>query len=128
MMLESPVLRNWHAGFGGGHSEQGWEQHLAGCLPYFFGTLKDECLELTMYSSHEHARLSLFAYLETYYNRKRRPSSLGYISPLAYEQKALGQNRTPSVFSPNDGLILAHHAGDCVSRKAQRLDAQSPAW
>ena len=94
----------------------------------FFGTLKDECVGDSIYPSHEHARRSLFEYLEVYYNRQRRHSSLGYVSPMAYEQKVFGQNRTPSVFLPNDGLILAHHAGDCVSRKAQRLDAQSPAW
>jgi hypothetical protein len=106
------------------HKGNGWDNAV---VERFLGTLKDECLELTMYPSHEHARLSLFASLETSSNRERRHSSLGYISPLAYEQKALGQNRTPSVFSPTDGLILAHPAGDCVSRKAQRLEAQSPA-
>lgn len=84
----------------------------------FFGSLKDECVQATTYPSHEQARLSLFEYLERYYNRKRRHSSLGYVSPLVYEQKALSQNRTASVFLPTDGLILAHHAGDGVSRKA----------
>ncbi len=39
-----------------------------------------------IYSSHEQARLSLFEYLEVYYNRMRRHSTLGYVSPLIYEQ------------------------------------------
>jgi transposase InsO family protein len=52
----------------------------------FFGTLKEECVGDTIYSSHEQARLSLFEYLEVYYNRIRRHSTLGYVSPLIYEQ------------------------------------------
>lgn len=91
----------------------------------FFGTLKDECVERSSYPSYEQARQSLFEYLEVYYNRQRRHSSLGYVSPMAYEQKELGQNRNPSVFLPNDGLVLAHHASDSGSRKAQRLDLGS---
>jgi putative transposase len=52
----------------------------------FFGSLKEECVGSTVYSSHEHARRSLFEYLELYYNRIRRHSTLGYVSPLVYEQ------------------------------------------
>jgi putative transposase len=52
----------------------------------FFGSLKEECVGSTIYSSHEQARLSLFEYLEVYYNRQRRHSTLGYMSPLIYEQ------------------------------------------
>lgn len=53
----------------------------------FFGTLKDECVGSTVYSSHDEARLALFAYMEVYYNRVRRHSTLGYVSPLKYEQR-----------------------------------------
>lgn len=56
-----------------------------------FGTLKDECVGSTVYSSHEEARLALFTYLEVYYNRVRRHSTLGYLSPLVYEQRCLQQ-------------------------------------
>jgi transposase InsO family protein len=51
----------------------------------FFGTLKDECVGNTIYSSHDEARLELFTYIEVYYNRVRRHSTLGYVSPLNYE-------------------------------------------
>ncbi|GHO72448.1 hypothetical protein KSD_70780 [Ktedonobacter sp. SOSP1-85] len=54
----------------------------------FFGTLKDECVGTLVYSTHDEARLALFTYLETYYNRVRRHSTLGYVSPLTYEQMA----------------------------------------
>jgi transposase InsO family protein len=57
----------------------------------FFGSLKEECVGNTVYPSHEQARRSLFEYLEVYYNRQRRHSSLGYVSPLTYEHIAKNQ-------------------------------------
>ena len=53
----------------------------------FFGSLKEECVGSTIYQSHEEARLALFTYLEIFYNRIRRHSTLGYVSPLTYEQR-----------------------------------------
>ena len=53
----------------------------------FFGSLKEECVGSTIYQSHEEARLALFTYLEIFYNRIRRHSTLGYVSPLIYEQR-----------------------------------------
>jgi putative transposase len=53
----------------------------------FFGSLKEECVGNTLYRSHEEARLALFTYLEIFYNRLRRHSTLGNVSPLIYEQR-----------------------------------------
>lgn len=55
----------------------------------FFGLLKEECVGTLVYVSHEQARQSLFEHLEVYYNRQRRHSSLGYVSPLIFEQIGL---------------------------------------
>lgn len=55
----------------------------------FFGTLKDEEVGEDIYSSHDEARLALFTYMEVYYNRVRRHSTLGYMSPLLYEQMGI---------------------------------------
>lgn len=52
----------------------------------FFGTVKDEYVGSTIYSSPDEARLELFTYMEVYYNRIRRHSTLGYVSPFNYEQ------------------------------------------
>jgi putative transposase len=52
----------------------------------FFGTLKGECVGSRLYASHDEARLAIFTYLEVYYNRIRRHSTLGYVSPFIYEQ------------------------------------------
>lgn len=62
----------------------------------FFGSLKEECVGNQVYSSYEQARQALFEYLEVYYNRQRRHSTLGYVSPLAYEQ--LGQQSVEKTF------------------------------
>jgi putative transposase len=58
----------------------------------FFGTLKDECVGETFYSSHDEAKSELFTYIEAYYNRVRRHSTLGYVSPIQYENR--GDERT----------------------------------
>ena len=53
----------------------------------FFGSLKEECLGNRIYASHDEARLAIFTYVEVYYNRIRRHSTLGYVSPFIYEQR-----------------------------------------
>ena len=52
----------------------------------FFGTLKGECVERTCFQTRGQARQVIFEYVECFYNRTRRHSSLGYISPVAHEQ------------------------------------------
>lgn len=52
----------------------------------FFGTLKTELVHHEKYPTREAARQSLFEYIEVFYNRRRRHSSLGYVSPHEYEQ------------------------------------------
>jgi transposase InsO family protein len=55
----------------------------------FFATLKKEEVYREDYRTHEQAKASLFYYIEVFYNRKRRHSGLGYISPHDYEQSLL---------------------------------------
>ena len=52
----------------------------------FFGTLKSELVHHRMYHTRDEARPDLFFYIEAFYNRRRRHSSLDYLSPQAYEQ------------------------------------------
>jgi transposase InsO family protein len=52
----------------------------------FFGTLKGECVENCVFESRTQARQAIFEYTECFYNRLRRHSSLGYVSPVVYEQ------------------------------------------
>jgi len=52
----------------------------------FWGTLKTECVyPHGRYATFEQARQSIFEYIEVFYNRTRRHSSLGYVSPEAFE-------------------------------------------
>ena len=52
----------------------------------FFGTMKTE-LRDPIWVSREAARAAIFDYIVTWYNRKRRHSTLGYLSPEQYESK-----------------------------------------
>jgi transposase InsO family protein len=51
----------------------------------FFGTLKTELVHHERYATREQAHQSLFEYIEVFYNRQRRHSSLGYLSPYQFE-------------------------------------------
>ena len=53
----------------------------------FWGTLKNELVYRTTYATRDEARRSIFTWIETYYNRKRIHSSLGYNSPVDFENQ-----------------------------------------
>lgn len=55
----------------------------------FFHTLKTELIYHCKYKTREEAEQSIFEYIEVFYNRKRRHSTLGYQSPEKYEMMAL---------------------------------------
>lgn len=52
----------------------------------FFGSLKKERIKKRIYKTRELARADVFDYIEVFYNRQRRHSHLGGVSPEAYEQ------------------------------------------
>lgn len=52
----------------------------------FFGSLKTELVDHEDYRTRQEAKQSLFEYIEIFYNRQRRHSYLGYISPEEYER------------------------------------------
>jgi transposase InsO family protein len=52
----------------------------------FFGTLKEECVERQKFSTRAEAKQVIFEYMEVFYNRQRKHSSLGYVSPANYEK------------------------------------------
>jgi putative transposase len=51
----------------------------------FFGTLKRECTSRERFKTHEEARTTIFEYMEAFYNRVRKYSTLGYLSPVQFE-------------------------------------------
>ena len=52
----------------------------------FFASLKKELVHGADFATRAEARAAIFAYIEVFYNSQRRHSSLGYVSPVEYEQ------------------------------------------
>jgi putative transposase len=53
----------------------------------FFHTLKVELIHGKTYNTRQEAKRAIFEYIEVFYNRQRRHSYLGYLSPDEYEKK-----------------------------------------
>ncbi len=53
----------------------------------FFATLECELLARQMFRTQLEARSALFEYIEVFYNRQRRHSALGYLSPESFERR-----------------------------------------
>jgi putative transposase len=56
----------------------------------FFSSLKGEWTDWHAYHTRQEAQLSIFEYIEVFSNRQRRHSTLGYLSPVIYEQQHNG--------------------------------------
>ena len=52
----------------------------------FFASLKLELIHRRSFRTREEARLAIFDYIEIFYNRQRRHSYLGYMSPAEFER------------------------------------------
>jgi putative transposase len=59
----------------------------------FFSSLKMELVHTRSFRTREEAKLALFEYMEVFYNRRRRHSSLGFVSPAEYERTAAVQRQ-----------------------------------
>lgn len=68
-----------------GRTGQCWDNALA---ESFFATLKGELLHDRPWSTKAAARRAIFEFIESWYNLHRLHSSLGYLSPAAYEAAA----------------------------------------
>jgi len=55
----------------------------------FFGSLKKERIKKRIYKTRELARADVFDYIEVFYNRTRRHSHIGGVSPEAFEAASL---------------------------------------
>ena len=62
----------------------------------FFARFKAELVENGIFESVEDARSEVFSYIEGYYNRIRLHSSLGYKSPMQFENELKIKNRMRS--------------------------------
>ncbi len=57
------------------------------CVESFVGTLKRELIYHRRYRTREEATQDIFEYIEVFYNRLRRHSTLGYRSPAEFEAR-----------------------------------------
>jgi len=53
----------------------------------FFATLKSELVYLRRFQTRQEVKTEIFEYLEGFYNRQRRHSTLGYLSPVEFEER-----------------------------------------
>jgi putative transposase len=53
----------------------------------FFATLKTELLHRQTWPTRQQARTAIFEFIEVFYNRQRRHSTLGYLSPADFEAR-----------------------------------------
>src|SRR3954451_24171046 len=65
-----------------GRRGQCWDNAVA---ESFFATIKTELLHRQPWPTHQDARQAIFEYIEGWYNTRRRHSTLGYLSPAAFE-------------------------------------------
>ena len=57
------------------------------CVESFFGSLKVEAVQYEPIMDRETMRQAVFEYIEVDYNRTRRHSALGYLSPEEFESQ-----------------------------------------
>ena len=55
----------------------------------FFSSLKAERIKRKTYRTRKQARADVFDYIKSFYNPKRRHSTIGYLSPITFEERAM---------------------------------------
>ncbi len=65
----------------------------------FFATLKKELIRRRSWPERRELTGEVFDYIETFYNARRRHSTLGYLSPVAFETSTLAPNGTEDAAS-----------------------------
>ena len=107
----------------------------------FFATLECELLERCRFKTQAEARSAVFAYIEGFYNPRRRHSSIGYLSPADYEHRHQSSASIPTHTSlpscwrpsrpspsggPEDGAGLDRRCARQPHRRAGRDERMAP--
>jgi putative transposase len=66
----------------------------------FFATLECELLARRRFKTQAEARMATFAFIEGFYNPRRRHSALGMVSPMAFEKAHGGVASSPDALDP----------------------------
>jgi putative transposase len=63
-------------------------------LESFHATIKKDLIHRRSWPTKGEARVAVFEYIEVFYNRRRRHSTLGYLSPVQFENSSRGDRAT----------------------------------
>jgi hypothetical protein len=90
----------------------------------FFSTVKHELGE--RFVSHGIAKMELFDYIEVFYNQRRRHSTLGQISPAAYERRLVAEamDAAGAVDAPTRPPLLGKPGGPGFPPRPQPSSSQ----
>ena len=83
----------------------------------FFSTVKSELAD--RFDTYGDAKMELFDYIEVFYNQRRRHSTLGQISPAAFERRANEEGVEPVGNRQGRGFPQALHPLSFSMRKEQ---------
>jgi hypothetical protein len=107
----------------------------------FFATLECELLDRRRFKTQAEARTAVFAFVEGFYNRRRRHSSIGYLSPVEYEARhhasavdpdareraiVLAAVKNEPFGRPQDGAVLDRRCARRPHRRAGRDGRMAP--
>jgi len=81
----------------------------------FFSTVKSELGE--HFDSHGEAKMALFDYIEVFYNQRRRHSTLGQISPAAFERRVNEEGVDPMPNRSERSFAQATHPSSLSQRE-----------
>lgn len=73
----------------------------------FFASLKEELIHGADFATREQARAEIFEYIEMFYNRVRRHSALGYLSPDEYERVASPLTPRSPIVGKSSGSVTS---------------------
>ena len=90
----------------------------------FFATLECELLARHRFRTQAEARTAVFGFIEGFYNPERRHSSLGYLSPVAFERQARVRAACPGALAPA-AVLAAVKAKPKRAREGRGLDRRS---
>jgi transposase InsO family protein len=81
----SPAHAGCRSGAGERSPDAAVQEQIVAMVETVFKTIKSELIWRTAFITRDQASKAIGRYIEGFYNPRRRHSSLGYVSPLAFE-------------------------------------------
>ena len=95
----------------------------------FFATLECEPIDRHRFNGQAEARIAVFTFIEGFYNPCRRHSSIGYLSPVAYEKSLLDPAaRNPAIVLAPVEARPGNDGASFTTAVPAGLDRRSTRW